>query len=238
MGLCSTCLERQSEFLDMLIVWNMAVSPIPVVVNLLQSSSRFLTVWFLCQGQYKRSYCKTKTKTYFFIATAPRRCRFPFLLRTKDTSATVTRLGVLLAVLGSSMKGKQIRGEERRKIRTRDTNQFTSAICNPESNIVDKNLMASCRICSGGDHRVGTWTLCISKYFRLFILGLFLFFKLARSFHILCSVLCFPIVDGRVDQLHVAIVLYNPAIASRRWRRNRCALIATYRGGGGVCTSI
>lgn len=45
--------------------------------------------------------------SHLFEVTAPRRWRFPFLLRTKGTPAIVAFFGVLFAVLGSSIvKGK------------------------------------------------------------------------------------------------------------------------------------
>lgn len=80
---------------------------IPVVVNRLHSSSRFLTA-VGCLRCVSVVSVLHKYWTDFFEVTAPRRCRLPFLLRTKATPATVTRFGVVLALLGSSMNGKPV----------------------------------------------------------------------------------------------------------------------------------
>lgn len=126
---------------------------VPVVVNLLHSSSFFLTaVGCLLARVSIRSSVDQET-TNFFEVTAPRRCKLPFLLRTKATPATVTRFGVVLAVLGSSTTGKLVLDQGRQ---SRDLILDTRTSLLPPRAIL--NGTSSTRIWCPADGRAGVDT--------------------------------------------------------------------------------
>lgn len=126
----------------------------------------------------------------------------------------MTRLGVLLAVLGSSSKGKLIRHEHKIvEVRTQDTGQFAAASSNSEGNIIDHDFMAACRVRSRGDCSNAARALRVAKYLGLLALCFLLLPELARLFHRPGSCLCLFFIDSRVDQLHVAVALGNPSVA-------------------------